>query len=103
MPFKVKLGFTISPLHNAGHLLVFLVAALLGCWGRRGVSSRLWCMLGLVVLSGATETVEKLVTISNPFEWGDVALDVSGIACGFLLSFVLPWRRVLPGESSDIS
>lgn len=102
LPFKLKLGFTISRLHNAGHFLVFFVAAVLGCWGRRDISSRLLRMMGLVVLAIAIETAEKLATIRNPFEWGDLALDCAGVLCGLLLSFVLPSRPALPGESPDI-
>jgi hypothetical protein len=99
LPFNVKLAFTIGRFHNAGHLLVFLVAAVLGCWRANGVSPRLLRLIGLVALAVAIEGVEKLVTYRNPFEWRDLALDVAGILSGFLLSFLLPSRRV----SADIT
>jgi hypothetical protein len=102
MPFKLKLSFTIGRWHNAGHFLVFLVAAVLGCWRVRDVSSRLWRVLALVGLAIAIETGEKLATIRNPFEWGDLALDAAGVLCGLLLSLVLPWRAAIPDESARL-
>jgi hypothetical protein len=91
-PFAVKLHLTIGPLHDAGHLLIFLVATVLGCRTISGIYAKLLCCVGLAGMAMALEGVEKIIAYRNPFEWRDVKFDSIGIAAGILLAFLLPVR-----------
>jgi hypothetical protein len=96
LPSTVKLHLTIGPQHDAGHVLAFFVAALLGFWEIKTYKHRFIRCAGLFALAFGIEGIEKIITYTNPFEWRDVAFDSIGIAAGFFATLLLPAR---PGIS----
>jgi len=87
-PYEVKDHFgTKGEFHDAGHVAIFFITAVLLCWNAEGVGRKLFhCFLALCVIL-ASEGLEKLV-YRDRFEWNDVAMDVGGVLVGFAFAMV---------------
>ncbi|HWF38671.1 MAG TPA: hypothetical protein VG322_09135 [Candidatus Acidoferrales bacterium] len=105
-PYEVKNHFgTKGALHDAGHVVIFFITAVLLCWNAEGVGRKLFrCLLAFCVVFAA-EGLEKLV-YHDRFEWNDVAMDVGGVLVGFavvmlagMISASLKYRSRTPRSS----
>lgn len=87
LPWKNAIG-TTGAFHQAGHLLAFLILALLLCRSAVTLSAKLVRCLGAVLLGIVLETAEHLL-YHDRLEWEDVLVDVIGVVLGFLCALVL--------------
>jgi hypothetical protein len=87
-PYEVKYHFgTKGALHDAGHVGIFFITAILLCWNAEGVGRKLFrCFLAFCVVF-ASEGLEKLV-YHDRFEWNDVAMDTGGVLVGFAFAML---------------
>ncbi|SRR5579884_1781629 len=83
-PVKYELG-TKGGFHYAGHLIAFMVTALLFCWKPGSARRRLLCAFAACFLALALEGLEAIV-YGNRFEWPDVWIDFLGIVLGFAIA-----------------
>lgn len=89
-PFGVKLQLnTMGPLHDAGHLGVFLLTAVLLCWTAKGTTGQLARYLGVCLIAVSIEALEAAI-YHNRFEWRDVMIDVLGAAIGLVVIKLIP-------------
>jgi hypothetical protein len=90
-PLDVKYRFrTIGSMHNFGHLVIFLVTAILMCWNAGSVSAKLARCSAAIAVAILLEGLEKLV-YHNAYEWTDVAVDAAGVLAGFLVITLVSW------------
>ena len=70
--------------HEAGHLIIFLITAVLLCWTAVTVRARLLRYLAVCCFGVAMETLEAIV-YGNRFEWEDVLFDFAGAFIGVIV------------------
>ena len=91
MPLKYKYrAGTTGVFHTPGHLVIFVVTALLLCWRSPNIGSRFLRWLGICCFAVAIEILEW-VTYHNRMEWKDVLVDVFGAAIGAAIVTLIPW------------
>ena len=92
-PFEVKIHLrTMGRMHNAGHVLAFLITILLFGWScRTYLSLLLRCALSFGVAL-ATEWFEYF-RYRNPYEWSDIGHDSLGISIGFAILMMWMLQR----------
>ncbi len=89
MPLKLKYRVgTTGVFHDPGHFLIFFATTLLLC---RTAPGRLVRCAGVCAFAVAMEILEWVI-YHNHFEWRDVLVDLLGVAIGFLVVSVLPFR-----------
>ena len=97
LPWKNVIG-TTGAFHRVGHLLAFVILALLLCRITSTTAARLIRCAGAVLLGILLETAEHLI-YRDRLEWDDVLVDAVGVVLGFLCAFALSPRT---GRSKNI-
>lgn len=84
-PIKLKFELhTLGRMHYLGHWLIFLITAMLFCWGASGTVVKLRRCLGAVCLGILLEWLERVI-YHNAYEWKDVLTDSAGVLAALVL------------------
>ena len=96
---KYKILQTQGRMHNPGHLVVFMITALLLCWNAGSASSRILRALAAILVGVTLEWFEAVI-YHNPYEWKDLMVDCVGIAAGFIIVSLISLAAV-PNEPTS--
>lgn len=88
LPLRIKVAIgTVGSWHNAGHLLTFAATAALVLATASRATQRARRAILLVVFCSALEMLEAWL-YHNRFEWGDLAIDSTGICLGWIAALL---------------
>ncbi len=88
-------------MHNPGHLIIFMITALLMCWNAGSVSNRVLRAFGAILVGVTLEWLEAIM-YHNPYEWKDVLVDCAGIAAGFIIVSLISLAAVPNEPTSEV-